>query len=140
MNPTTAALVAALKSAIQFAEATWGPHQELAARTTAPWRAAIAAVSAPEESADLLPAVKFHHDQAMNLAGEVWDQALAIIDLAPGVEVSDVQHSSAVLTSSGAVGVTSNLPADQIEALLAAWHGTARRRRGARRLRRATRC
>jgi hypothetical protein len=39
MNPTTAALVAALKSAIQFAEATWGaapragrPHDGALAR------------------------------------------------------------------------------------------------------------
>jgi len=59
---------------------------------------------------------------------------LAITDLAPNVEVSDVQHSIAVLTSGGAVGAASNLPADQIEALLAAWHGTTRRRRGAKRL------
>ncbi len=132
MNPTTAALVAALEDAIRFAEGAWDPNTALADRTTAPWRAAIAAATAPEESADSLPAIKFRLDQAVDLAAEGWSHALAISDLT-GVDVGDVLHSIQVLTSSGTLAA-SNLPHDQIATLIASWHETARRRHRAKRL------
>jgi hypothetical protein len=129
MNPTAAALVAALQDAIRFAENAWGPNTALADRTTAPWRAAIAAVTAPEESADPRPAVKYHLDQAVDLVGAGWRHTLAIGDLT-GADVGDVLRSVQVLTSSGALAAC-NLPDDQVQALIAAWRATDCRRRSA---------
>ena len=115
MNPTTAALVAALEAAIRFVEGAYGPNTGLADRTTAPWRAAIVAATAPEEGADPLPTVKFHLDQAVDLAAKGWNHALAVVNLT-GVDVGDV------------------LASGQVDALIANWKLTVRRRRRAKRL------
>jgi len=137
MNPTTAALVAALAEAIRFAEDVYGDaNVHLANRVTKPWcqalKAARIAVTPPGEGAEPDQAIKFHLDQAVDLAAEGWQHALAVSDLA-GVDVGDVLDSIHMLADSNTEQAR-HLPDDQVAALIASWHGTARRRRSAKRL------